>query len=175
VTVTYRDAGPEDATTLAKLGRATFTETFGHLYAPENLAAFLGSHSPEGWRAELTDPAFAVRLAEEDGRAAAYAKLAPPSLPFETDRRAIELRQFYVLGPWQGRGISKALMGWVLAEALRRGAEELYLSVFVDNHRARRFYARYGFEQVGTYDFMVGTHADLDLVMRLVLEEVSGD
>jgi GNAT superfamily N-acetyltransferase len=175
MTVTCRDAVPQDAEALAALGRATFVETFGHLYTPDNLAAFLESHSRGRWRAELSDSAFAVRLAEEDGRAAAYAKLAPPSLPFETDRRAIELRQFYVLGPWQGRGISTELMAWAMAEARRRGAEELYLSVFVDNHRARRFYARYGFEQVGTYDFMVGTHADLDLVMRLDLEAAHAD
>ena len=175
MTVRYRDARPEDAATLAELGRITFSETFGHLYTAENLAAFLESHNEAGWRAELGDPAFAVRIGEEDGRAAAYAKLAPPSLPFETERCAIELRQFYVRAPWHGRGVSGALMDWVLAEARRRGAEELYLSVFVDNRRARRFYARYGFEQVGTYDFMVGTHADLDLVMRLDLEDAGGD
>jgi len=175
MTVSYRDAVPADAETLAELGRATFIETFGHLYTPENLVAFLETHRPQRWRAELADPAFAVRLAEEDGRAAAYAKIAPPTLPFETERRAAELRQFYVLGPWQGRGISTELMAWAIGEARRRGAEELYLSVFIDNHRARRFYARYGFEQVGTYDFMVGTHADLDLVMRLDLENARVD
>jgi GNAT superfamily N-acetyltransferase len=175
MTVTYRKPGPGDSEILAELGRATFVETFGHLYTPENLAAFLESHSPERWRAELADPAFSIRLAEEEGRAAAYAKLAPPSLPFETGRRATELRQFYVLSPWQGRGISGELMAWAIGEARRRDAEELYLSVFIDNHRARRFYARYGFEQVGTYDFMVGTHADLDLVMRLDLETANVD
>lgn len=174
MTIVYRNAGQLDAPILSELGRATFVETFGHLYSSENLAAFLETHSVERWREELSDPRFSVRLAEEDGRAAAYAKIGPPSLPFETSRSATELRQFYVLAPWHGRGISKALMEWVIAEALRRGAEELYLSVFVDNHRARRFYARYGFEQVGTYDFMVGTHADLDLVMRLDLETVRG-
>jgi len=175
VTITYRSAGPADAAALAALGRATFTETFGHLYSPDNLAAFLESHSEKGWRAELSDPAFSIRLAEEDGRAVAFAKIGPPTLPFETERSATELRQFYVLAAWHGRGVAAELMRWALAEARRRGAEELYLSVFVDNHRARRFYARYGFEQVGTYDFMVGTHADLDLVMRLALEDASGD
>jgi len=175
VTIGYRDAGASDAAMLAALGRATFVETFGHLYTTENLAAFLENHSEERWRAELADPRFRVRLAEEDGRAAGYAKLGPPSLPFETKRNATELRQFYVLEPWHGRGVAGELMRWVLGEARTLGAEELYLSVFVDNHRARRFYARYGFEQVGTYDFMVGTHADLDLVMRLALEDAGGD
>ena len=60
-------------------------------------------------------------------------------------------------------------MQWVMDEARTRGAEQLFLSVFVDNHRAQRFYARYGFEQVGTYAFMVGDHADEDLIMRALL------
>ena len=56
-----------------------------------------------------------------------------------------------------------------LATARERGADELFLSVFTDNARARRFYERRGFAPVGTYHFMVGTHADEDIVMRLAL------
>ena len=174
MSVAYRTAGADDAPALAELGRATFTETFGHLYTPENLAAFLENHSVERWRAELSDPRFIVRLAEESGRAAAYAKLGPPSLPFEVRRPCIELRQFYVLKPWHGRGVAAELMAWALDSARRRGAEELYLSVFIDSHRARRFYERYGFVVTGTYHFMVGTHADDDLIMRLELQDGHG-
>ena len=61
------------------------------------------------------------------------------------------------------------LMDWAIDEARRRGAEELYLTVYTDNHRARRFYERYGFEAVGRYDFMVGSHADEDVIMRKLL------
>ena len=175
MTVIYRDAGPDDAAILSQLGRDTFTETFGHLYTRENLFAFLESHSVENWRTELSDPLFRIRLAEEEGCAAAYAKLGPPSLPFETKRPSAELRQFYVLKPWHGRGVAAELMRWVLAEARAQAAQELYLSVFIDNHRARRFYERYGFEQVGIYHFMVGSHADEDLIMRLELEDKRGD
>jgi GNAT superfamily N-acetyltransferase len=81
----------------------------------------------------------------------------------------MELRQLYVLRPWHGAGIGAALMEWALGEARRRGAEQMFLSVFTDNRRARRFYARYGFEEVGTYHFMVGTHADDDIILRLKL------
>lgn len=167
--ITYRDATPANAALLSVLGTRAFTETFGHLYTPENLAAFLVSHSEANWLGELTDSRFSVRLAEEGSDAAGFAKVGPPSLPFETKKAAVELRQLYVLTAWQGAGVAPTLMAWVVDEARRRGADELYLSVFVDNHRARAFYARYGFEAVGRYDFMVGTHADEDIVMRLTL------
>lgn len=169
MSVIFRTAGARDAAVLADLGTRTFTETFGHLYSPENLEAFLVTHSEERWQRELSDSAFAVRLGEAGGEAVAYAKLGPPTLPFEPRGQPIELRQFYILKPWHGAGIADEMMQWVLDEAGRRGADELYLSVFIDNHRARRFYERYGFEPVGRYDFMVGTHADEDTVMRLAL------
>ena len=165
----WRDATVEDAALIGEIGRRSFTETFGHLYSPENLAAFLAVHAEENWHRELSDPAYAVRLGFVGGETAAYVKLGPPSLPFEIKGPTIELRQFYVLEPWQGAGLAAEMMDWVLAEARRRGAAEVYLSVFIDNHRARRFYEHYGFEAVGRYDFMVGTHADEDIIMRLKL------
>jgi len=168
--VSYRDAGREDAALMADLGRRTFTETFGHLYTPQNLAAFLKSHNESDWRTELESPDFRIRIAEGEGGAVGYAKLGPPSLPFQPQGIATELRQFYVLKPWQGQGVAQALMEWVLAEAKASGADELYLSVFVDNHRARRFYERYGFRFVAPYVFMVGSHEDEDHILRLDLK-----
>ena len=166
MSIAFRPARPDDAAALAELGARSFTDTFGHLYTPENLAAFLVNHSADKWRTELGDPAFAIRIGEADGASVAYAKLGPPSLPFEPTGKPIELRQFYVLKGFHGSGAAQELMTWVIDEAMRRGAEEMYLSVFTDNHRARRFYERYGFEPVGRYDFMVGTHADEDIVMK---------
>lgn len=165
----WRDAGPDDAATLSAIGRQSFVETFGHLYSPENLAAFLENHEPEKWREELADPRFAVRLGYVDGVNAAYIKLGPPSLPFTPPKDSIELRQFYILRPWQGAGLAPAMMDWALEEARRRGARDIYLSVFTENNRARRFYDKQRFEPVGRYDFMVGTHADEDIVMKRAL------
>ena len=167
--ISYRDATTADAALMARLGARSFAETFGHLYTPDNLAIFLENHSPENWAGELADPRYAVRIAEAESEAAGFAKLGPPSLPFAVDEASAELRQLYVLTPWQGAGVAQALMDWVIEEARRRGAAALFLSVFVDNHRAQRFYARYGFVGLGRYDFMVGSHADEDIVMRLAL------
>ena len=105
----------------------------------------------------------------KDGAMIGYAKLGPPHLPFTPTSAAAELHQLYVLAAWHGAGVAAALIEWVITSARARGADELFLSVFTDNHRARRFYERHGFEPVGTYAFMVGTHVDEDIVMKLKL------
>ncbi len=169
MSLNYRTATPADAEALAKLGTNTFTATFGHLYQPNDLEIFLQNHSPANWEKELSDPAFAVRVAEADGKMVGYAKIGPPHLPFEPRGEAAELRQLYVVEEMKGQGVAHALIEWVIDRARERRADHLYLSVFTENHRARRFYEKYGFEPEGTYAFMVGNHADEDIVMRLAL------
>ena len=169
MSVSYRDARPADAEALTAFFKRCFSETFAHLYSAENLEAFLAGRTAPKLERELRDPAFAIHIAEIGDALAGYIKLGPPSLPFEPRGRPIELRQLYVDAEHHGAGVARALTDWAIAEASRRGADELYLSVFVENHRARRFYERYGFEAVGRYDFVVGTHVDEDIVLRLAL------
>ena len=169
MTITYRDAIRADAPTLDRLFDTVFCDTFAHLYSTENLEAFLSSFSISDWEAQLDDAAFACRIAEVDGEPVGYAKLGPLKLPVEEESPALLLDQLYILKPYHGVGIAHALMDWTLEEARRRGASRLYLTVYVENHRARRFYDRYGFEAVGRYDFMVGNHADEDIIMRKIL------
>lgn len=166
---TYRDAVPGDADALRELFAESFVETFGHLYRPADLEEFLASNSPAKWQANLSDPQVAIHVAEADGQIAGFVELAPKKLPYDTTAPAIELRRLYLRSTAHGRGIADELMNWALRQAASRGAEEVVLSVYVDNHRARRFYERYGFEVVGRYDFMVGSHADEDLILRHVI------
>ena len=81
----------------------------------------------------------------------------------------IELRQLYVLKLWQGTGVAAALMDWALQLARADNWDDMYLSVFSENARAQRFYARYGFQEVGQVKFMVGNHEDDDRLWRLRL------
>ena len=162
-------AGIEDAAMLCALFTRSFVETFGPLYAPENLAIFLDGQTEAKWQNELSDPRFAVWLGRSDGEAVAFVKVGPVALPVVPEGAALELKQFYVMKPWQGAGLAPDMMEWVLDQARERGAGEIFLSVFIDNMRARRFYERYGFEYVGDYAFMVGNQADHDLLMRLRL------
>jgi len=164
--LTFRPAALDDAPTIDALFRQGFVDTFGTLYDPKDLAAFFEDFTQETWRSELADPDLAFRLAEDGGVPAGFAKISSVTLPVEPAGPAAELRQLYVMKPWHGTGVAQTLMDWVVGEATGRGAAELYLSVFTDNHRAKRFYGRNGFEEVGPYIFMVGSHADQDIIMR---------
>lgn len=164
--ITTRDATAADLPAIDRVFRRSFCDTFAHLYRPDDLASFLAQFTPEAWAEEYHDPGYRFRVAEADGVVVAFVKLGPVTLPAKTTADAWELRQFYVLKQWHGAGIAAELMDWALAEAARRGVGELFLSVFTDNHRARRFYARHGFVDFGRYQFMVGTHADDEIIMK---------
>ncbi len=158
-----RPATPADGPALAAMARASFTDTFGTLYKPADLATFLdNAFGPHGLPAQLSNPAFTVRIAEADGAIIGFAKLGPVDFPGEWGADTIELHQLYVLAPWQGAGVAPQLMDWALATARTQGYARMVLSVFVDNIRAQRFYTRYGFAEIGRYEFRVGDHVDDD-------------
>ncbi|HEY0412569.1 MAG TPA: GNAT family N-acetyltransferase [Allosphingosinicella sp.] len=167
--ISYRPATVEDAALIADLFERAFLETFGHLYRPEDLRAFLDRLSPAGFRGELEDEAYRFMLAFDGDTAAGFCKLGPLTLPVAPERPALELRQLYLLKSWYGRGIAPALMEWALGEARRQGTQDLYLTVYSDNHRAKAFYRRYGFAYVAPYAFMVGEQADEDEIWHLSL------
>jgi len=169
--IVYRTPTPADAPALCALACDTFIETFGHLYSAADLRAFLDkTFGPTGLPVEMADPAFGLRIAEVDGTMAGYCKVGPVYMDIDTQgRRALELRQLYVRRSHHGSGIAAALMDWALDELKRRGAEDVYLSVWSENWRAQRFYARYGFVEVGRNIFMVGDQADDDRIWKLAL------
>ena len=166
----YRDARPADGPALSAMARGSFTETFGSLYAPADLAAFLdATFGANGLPAQLADPDYRVRVATADDAIVGFAKLGPVLFPGDWPADAIELHQLYVRADQHGAGVGPALMDWTIATARGLGCTALILSVYVDNHRARAFYARYGFVDIGRYDFAVGTHIDEDRIMRMQL------
>lgn len=166
MTMHCRDATIDDLPAIDALFRASFVATFGHLYKPEDLAAFLAGFTPEAWAEEFATPDLAFHIAEDDTGLLGFAKTSALTLPAETNARTHELRQLYLDERAKGSGVAQALMEWALDQGRARGAEEMWLSVYVDNHRARRFYEKNGFEDRGGYAFMVGDHADEDRLMR---------
>ncbi len=193
-----RRATPADAEALSHLSRTCFTQTFGHLYAPSDLDAFLDeSYSPTVLRAELDDPERATWLLFDEPVDEAGATLSSddhPGTPEPRDEAPAssisqapigyvtacpahlphpnvapgdgEVQRLYILQGHQGGGRGTALLRTALDWLERDGPRTIWIGVWSENYGAQRFYARHGFEIVGDYSFMVGDHADHELITR---------
>lgn len=163
-----RLATPDDSNILARIGRQAFTETFGHLYAPEDLAAHLAKdYDPSTLAGSLNSANEHWRLAEWQGEPAGFIKWGRCHLPLEPMATPqMELHRLYVLEAFQGKGIGRALMEAALTHMLECGAGEICLGVWEKNHKAHAFYASYGFEKAGEYDYPVGRQIDREWIMR---------
>ncbi len=157
------------AFSLGLMARQAFSDAFAHLYDPIPFMQFLDETYGPGGRMErdFTDPSIRWRVAAIGDQPIGYAKLSPLVAPAPAPQPgAMELRQVYVLRPWHGRGVAEALMNWAIETAREEGAPEIYLTVFDHNVRAKRFYTRHGFSEVGRCTFRLGDRVDDDRVWR---------
>ena len=195
-----RRATPADAEALSTLARTCFTQTFGHLYAPADLEAFLDeAYAPDVLRAELEDPNRATWFLFEDEADEGFSRPDPfpadhPLVPEAGDEAPAssashapigyvtacpahlphpdvapgdgEIQRLYILQGHQGGGSGTLLLETALEWLERDGPRTLWIGVWSENYGAQRFYARHGFEIVGEYSFMVGDHADRELITR---------
>lgn len=165
---TIRRATPADAEALSRIGAETFAETFGHLYPPEDLAAFLeAAYGLEKTRRDLADPAKAAWLVEADGKVVGHALAGACDLPHADVTAACgELKRIYILKAHQGGGVGSRLLQTVLDWLQRDGPRRLWIGVWSDNAGAQKLYGRLGFEKVGEYVFPVGETRDLEFILR---------
>lgn len=169
--ITVRKGEAADAAGLAELAAATFRDAFAADNAPEDLALHLAqSYGVAQQQAELTDPGILTLVAFDGEDMTGYAQVCrsePP--PCVATAGAMELWRFYVSQSWHGRGVAQALMQAVVGAARAQGAAALWLGVWEHNPRARAFYRKAGFTDVGSKVFVVGTDAQTDRVMLKVL------
>lgn len=169
--MTIRKAVPHDAAVLADLARTTFYDTFASTNDATDMALHLQrAYGVMQQSAELSDPDITTLLVERDGAAVAYAQIRGHHVPeCVNDPEAVELWRFYVHRDWHGKGVAQALMERVKAEARQRGAQTLWLGVWERNDRARAFYVKCGFIDVGEHVFLFGTDPQTDRVMATTL------
>ncbi|MFM9053127.1 MAG: GNAT family N-acetyltransferase, partial [Bacteroidota bacterium] len=80
--------------------------------------------------------------------------------------RLIEIEKFYFKVEFHGCGLATELMNHILQIAMTEKAEWLCLGVDVNNHRAIRFYEKFGFRVFGEKYFRVGAQVNTDQLMK---------
>jgi diamine N-acetyltransferase len=167
--ITIRRAQPKDAVPLAALAGQTFTDTFGQMYPPEDLAAFIADYqSVKHYAGLLEDPDIGIWLADVDEHeAVGFVSAGTCKLPVpELEPRAGEIRQLYVLTKFHGHGLGSKLLKMALAWLEERGFAPLYVGVWSQNLGAQRLYERHGFRKSGEYEFPVGNTRDHEFILR---------
>lgn len=165
--IDIRIAEAGDHGLLAEIGARTFGEAFANDNTPEDMAAYLAaSFSPAVQAAELAEPGTTFLVAEVEDEAVGYARLREGPAPDCVDAdRPIEIVRFYSIASWIGHGVGAALMSACLDQAPRRGRDVIWLDVWERNARAIALYRRWGFAEVGTQPFVLGSDVQRDLLM----------
>jgi ribosomal protein S18 acetylase RimI-like enzyme len=167
---TIRRAEPRDAAVLAELGRQTFVESHGQSASKEILDRYLNvKYDPQVVLDELNDPNNLIHLITFGEQAVGYAKLVlNMSHPNVAEPKAAKLDRLYVLEAYHDQKLGLALFNHQLELAKALDQQAMWLFVWVDNHRAIRFYTKAGFEIVGSHLFALSsTHTNLNHVMNL--------
>ena len=169
--VVIRSGELADAEALAELAERTFRETFEADNRPEDIALYISqTYGPAQQRQELADANISTFLTHAAGELVAFAQLRrEPAPDCVAGEAPIELLRFYVAREWHGRGLAQLLMRRVENAAAAVGAQTLWLGVWERNERAKSFYRKCGFADVGTHVFMLGTDAQTDRIMAKVI------
>ncbi len=162
-----------DAASLAALAAETFPLACPPGNTAESIREFIDTHLSEAhFTSYLNDPARAILVADEF---AGYTMLVfeEPSDPDVaaaiTHHPTVELSKCYVRAANHGAGTAARLMQASIELARSRGAAGAWLGVNELNARANAFYAKHGFERVGTKKFLLGDHWEDDFVRELAL------
>jgi len=152
--VSFRTARQSDALCLGVLGLQIFLDT----YATEGIRATLAREALSQFSAEaigalLQRPGTCFTVAERDGHLIGYAQLTfgatQALVQAPEDAAQAELDKLYVQRPFLGRGLGRALLEEAEALSAEQGAHVMWLTAWSGNDRARRFYARQGYRDLG--------------------------
>jgi ribosomal protein S18 acetylase RimI-like enzyme len=156
-----RPAMPADRDRLRNLAISTYVAAFGAGFEPSDLAAHLKQKLSPNRVAEYLDRD-AVLIAESTTVLLGYVQFGEADLP-----GWFAIRRLYVTPSSQDQGLGSALMRAALADPRMQAAEQITLEVWEQNIRARKFYERFGFREIGRRPFVVasGRVTGYDLIM----------
>ena len=162
-----RWADKDDALLVADLSRHTFYETF----APDNTEADMNQFMNEQFTRGRLMMEVGARgndflLAYDGEEAVGYLKLRDAEVPKElAGRTALEIARLYVVQDCIGKGAGRQLMEAAIQVATERNKDCIWLGVWGKNHRAIRFYRKWGFRAFAKVKFLLGSDLQDDWLL----------
>lgn len=169
--IDIRLCNSDDLEVLTSIARQTFTDTFAHLNDPNHFDPYLArAFSPAQIQSELENPASKFYFLFYQGELAGYLKLNFAEAQSDiNDPDSLEIERIYIVDPFQGLGLGKALFQQSLDIAKRNAAKYIWLGVWEKNTSAISFYKSRGFYKFANHPFKLGDDLQTDYLMRLDL------
>jgi ribosomal protein S18 acetylase RimI-like enzyme len=158
--IALRPAKAADALRLGVLATQVFLDTYAFTGITEDVATEVReAFSTEAFDRILSTASTFITVAVQDGALVGFSQttvgtgqsLAPQGKQAELDR-------LYVQEPFTNQGVGSRLLRAHEALAAKHGATVLWLSPWVGNDRALRFYAKHSYEDYGLVFFYMGQH-----------------
>ena len=167
--VTIKPATLADVTALRQLSIDTFVDTYNAYNTPENMLLYIETYfNPQRIADEINNSNIQYYLAAVDNALVGYIKMRTEDTPPElAGVKHIEIERIYVSPSYKGLKIGKQLIAHALTVAHQQQFEVLWLGVWEKNENAIAFYKKQGFTIFGEHDFVLGTDAQRDWLMKI--------
>jgi diamine N-acetyltransferase len=125
----------------------TYTPILGAIQVDYMLTRF---YSPDALEKQMQEMNHSFCICSYDGQPAAFASwsLMEPHI--------YKLHKLYILPGFQGKGIGRALVNYIIGDVRAKEATMLYLNVNRYNYPAVAFYEQMGFRQLRDEDIDIG-------------------
>lgn len=155
-------AEKNDYEVLALLGRVTWSESHGH-YIPnrQSLNTYLDTNfSIAQTKIILNNPNNVIHIIYVDNLPVGYAKTVLHEKQENiTSNNICKLERIFIQKDFIPLKIGKVLLSFVEKEIKALGLDTIWLSVYIKNERAIRFYEKNNFKNVGNLNFHVDGRA----------------
>lgn len=147
-----------DTEVLALLGRITYAESHGSFIEDKNdLSSYINdAFSILRTKQEINDHRNLFYIVYADDLPIGYAKLVLNAVHESVaSKNNCRLERIYILETFIPMRIGQQLLDFVEEEAKVLELDTIWLSVYIKNYRAIRFYKRNGFKEIGELSFKV--------------------
>lgn len=147
-----------DSKVLALLGRVTWAESHGHYIDDKNnLLEYLNKNfSVSKTKQDINHPENLFYIIYVDDSPAGYAKLVVNAINENVaSQNNCRLERIFIQNEFIPLKIGQQLLNFVEEKAKEIQLDTMWLSVYIKNERAIRFYERNNFKNVGQLNFTV--------------------
>jgi ribosomal protein S18 acetylase RimI-like enzyme len=151
-------ANKEDIDILALLGRITYVESHGHFIDDKNdLTAYVNeTYSVSRTKQDINNPKHLFYIIYVNDLPVGYAKLVVNAYHKSVvSQNNCRLERIYILNDYIPLKIGQQFLNFIEEKARALLLDTIWLSVYIKNNRAIRFYQRNEFKKVGLLNFLV--------------------